>query len=181
MRPSVIKSNAGPRLSRRESRSCCGGWPAVHGGSQHARPGCSAEAVSRLDGAVSLARQQDRLASAQTMRGWAALARAESWCIRMQAGMPEGSSHRTSAWVRHVDWRWSGMVSLQTGRLNLRMTQRVQYSAVGRGLGALAPTSHPSPSPLGIQTDSFGARERQISTFKISRLTAMYTFSCRNT
>ncbi len=51
VRVSVIK-NAGPRLSRRESRGCCGGWPAVHGGSQHARPGCSAEAVSRLDGAV---------------------------------------------------------------------------------------------------------------------------------
>ena len=93
----------------------------------------------------SLARQQDRLASAQTMRGWAALARAESWCIRMQAGMPEGSSHRISD-GSGTDWRWSSMVSLQTGRLNLRMTQRVQYSAVGRGGCArthLAPFSEP--------------------------------------
>ena len=92
------------------------------------------------------------------MHGLAAVDRAESWCSRMQAGMPAGRSDRIYD-RSGTDWRCAGSASYRTGRPNSRMRERVQYSAVGRG-GCARTHLEPFSKPTEHINKHFGARER---------------------
>ena len=111
----------------------------------------------------SLAHRRGMLAPAQTMHGLAAVDRAESWCSRMQAGMPAGRSDRIYD-RSGTDWRCAGSASYRTGRPNSRMRERVQYSAVGRG-GCARTHLEPFSKPTEHINKHFGARERRSVRF----------------